>query len=562
MSKVYAYVRASTDHQDSSVPSQRKAITEFCAREGFIVADWFEDDGVSGKSFAPRDYIRMRKRVFGGNPDGIAHVVVWSLSRFGRVDPDDFVVEKRDLQRAGVTLVSASEPFRGKADMADGLIGYISAHQNRDFLVRLSKDVTRGLRNLVQNGFYPASAPLGYARTVVDNNRNPVHVNGAPMILRRGKRKGNQNQVLLVPGDEDEQAAVRFMFEKRGCARAGFRSIAHALNERGSKTIKGQPWKATTVRSCLRNIVYLGHTRYGERRKYAGVRNAVEHTNLSKNPPEEVIVIENTHEPLVSADLFQRVQDTICTTGKRGGNRVPGRKHLMLFSSAITCAHCGAGYQCRPRTKKSKLYTYYQCSGRTSGRTQEKCDCWSVNVDKLKEYLFGEIQTRVSAPEFESHLRAYLIGRIGQRIRGDLADTKQLDRQIAALRQKKARILDSIADGLYERGDPALRRKIKEIENDLAVAETRKQEVCRAVGGDLDPDAIAARLVSRVANLAEMLESLDVEEQRSALFAFAPRMTADAKTREIVIETDLLGLAQDETLSRLPTGLCINHLPD
>ena len=73
---------------------------------------------------------------------------------------------------------------------------------------------------------------------------------------------------------------------------------------------------------------------------------------------------------------------------------------------------------------------------------------------------------------------------------------------------------------------------------------------------------VAARLVSRVANLAEMLESLDVEEQRSALFAFAPRMTADAKTREIVIETDLLGLAQDETLSRLPTGLCINHLPD
>ena len=47
--------------------------------------------------------------IVGGNPDKVVHIVVWSLSRFTRVEADDFVVEKRTLARVGVTIVSATE---------------------------------------------------------------------------------------------------------------------------------------------------------------------------------------------------------------------------------------------------------------------------------------------------------------------------------------------------------------------------------------------------------------------------------------------------------------------
>jgi len=190
MTGVYAYLRASTDHQDASVPAQKTAIAEFCRHQEYDVAEWFVDDGVSGKSFNRPEYTRMRSRILGGNPDQVSHIVVWSLSRFGRVDPDDFIVEKRDLRQAGVAIVSATEPICGDAGLADGLMGYISAHQNREFLVRLSKDIRRGLKALVQNGFWPSGASLGYARLVVDNNHNPVHVNGKPVVLERGQLKG------------------------------------------------------------------------------------------------------------------------------------------------------------------------------------------------------------------------------------------------------------------------------------------------------------------------------------------------------------------------------------
>lgn len=451
MKKVYAYLRASTDRQDASVPAQRTAIQQFCPREDFEIVRWFADDGVSGKSFDRPDYQRMRALVLGGNPDDVKHIVVWSLSRFARVDPDAFVAEKYTLAQAGVTIASATEPIRGERSMSNDLLGYISAYQNREFLVRLSTDVTRGMRALVSNGFWPSVAPLGYARLVVDAQHNQVLVNSRPLVLKRGQLKGNQNHVILVPGDAAEQDAVRFMFEKRSYERRGLRRIAAALNELGSKTIKGQPWKASTVRSCLTNVTYMGHTLYGVRRKYKGIRNQIEGVNRTRNPQEEWILVEDTHEALIPADIFQRVAATFHKANERAGGRVPGRRRLLLFSSAIVCRHCGASYQCRPRKKDGRTYVYYECSGRSSGRTNRRCDTWSVNAEKLKDYSVGEIQQRLTSEEFESHLRAYLVGRIGQLIRGDLFDTRRLDHEIGELEAKKRRLIDSIADGLLAR---------------------------------------------------------------------------------------------------------------
>jgi len=185
-----------------------------------------------------------------------------------------------------------------------------------------------------------------------------------------------------------------------------------------------------------------------------------------------------------------------------------------------------------------------------------------VNVEKLKKFIFGEIQRRVSTEEFRAALRAYLVGRLGQLLRSEVLDTRMIDRDIAQAEQRKRRLIDSIAEGLLDRHDPVVARKLAEIDDELLILATRREEIIRVVGCDLDADAIAARLLERVNDLAGFLESQDVETQRTALFAFCRRIVADARKKEIVIETDLLGLAQNETPPGLPAGLCINRLPE
>lgn len=200
--------------------------------------------------------------------------------------------------------------------------------------------------------------------------------------------------------------------------------------------------------------------------------------------------------------------------------------------------------------------------GRGQGRTDARCDSWCVNVEKLKEFVFGEIQRRVSIDEFRTALRAYLVGRLGQLLRSEVLDTRMIDRDIALARQKKRRLIDGIVEGVLDRHGPVVAQKLAEIDDELLVLATRREEIVRVVGCDLDADAIGARLLERVNDLAGFLESQDVETQRTALFAFCRRIVADAQRREIVIETDLLGLAQNETPPGVPAGLCISDLPE
>ena len=72
----------------------------------------------------------------------------------------------------------------------------------------------------------------------------------------------------------------------------------------------------------------------------------------------------------------------------------------------------------------------------------------------------------------------------------------------------------------------------------------------------------AARLIEQVRNVASLLDSQSIEDQRRVLMAFCQRIVADAEAREIVVETDLTGLAQNKTLPGLPAGLSDLTLPE
>ena len=104
--------------------------------------------------------------------------------------------------------------------------------------------------------------------------------------------------------------------------------------------------------------------------------------------------------------------------------------------------------------------------------------------------------------------------------------------------------------------------KMAELDDQMLLLTTRKQELLKVTGVNINPDEIAARLIERVRDVTAFLESQDVEAQRKALFAFCKRIVADAGAREIVIETDLTGMAQNQTPPGLATGLCNLTLPE
>lgn len=78
--RVAVYVRCSTDHQDTA--SQRHAIQEYLDSQGWNErADWYEEQGVSGRQQSRPELDRLRKDVQAGRVDV---VVVFRLDRLAR----------------------------------------------------------------------------------------------------------------------------------------------------------------------------------------------------------------------------------------------------------------------------------------------------------------------------------------------------------------------------------------------------------------------------------------------------------------------------------------------
>ena len=65
-------------------------------------------------------------------------------------------------------------------------------------------------------------------------------------------------------------------------------------------------WHATSIRAILNNCVYLGHVVFGRTK----TKGFFEKTRIAV-PEEDWIIVEGTHEPLVSQELWDTVHQAM-----------------------------------------------------------------------------------------------------------------------------------------------------------------------------------------------------------------------------------------------------------
>ena len=74
---------------------------------------------------------------------------------------------------------------------------------------------------------------------------------------------------------------------------------------------------------------------------------------------------KGTYEPLISRELFDRVQHVL---GEKGLRRTRQQKHTWAFQGLVSCGHCGCAYVAE---RKKGIYVYYHCTG-NKGKCPEK----------------------------------------------------------------------------------------------------------------------------------------------------------------------------------------------
>ena len=161
-----------------------------------------------------------------------------------------------------------------------------------------------------------------------------------------GYTKGDDPNHLPVI-DPDAAPIVRNIFEMRASGISPHH-IADKLNEDGvpipsdyyyAKLGKPNPrrtrhmWSPETVRQILHNFTYLGHL-VQLRTRTVSYKNH----KVIKNDEEDMIVVKNTHEPIVSQKLWDRVREMeqSVSQGKRNSSG-----YVANLSGLIYCQDCG-----------------------------------------------------------------------------------------------------------------------------------------------------------------------------------------------------------------------------
>ena len=94
---------------------------------------------------------------------------------------------------------------------------------------------------------------------------------------------------------------------------------------------------------------------------------------------------KGTHEPLISGQLFDQVQDVFA-----GRNKPKHRKHAFAFAGLLKCAHDG----CTVTAERQKgKYVYYRCS---HGRG--KCSLPYMREQEVSDRM-GEVLKDIYVPE-------------------------------------------------------------------------------------------------------------------------------------------------------------------
>ena len=323
-----AYVRVSDERQDEYSPdSQLKKIREYASKEGYLIPDEyvFYDDGISGKSVRKRDDFNRMIAIAKEKTHPFDKIYVWKFSRFAR-NQEEAIVYKNLLRKSGISVVSVSEPIPEGyfGTLIERVIEWMDAY----YLINLGQEVVRGMTEKVTRGEPVVPAPFGYLNA----------------------------EKAYIPDVESGAADIVKEIFQRYADGEGQRTIAVSLGERGVRTKRGNMPKVRWVEYILRNPCYIGILRW--------TTDGSRSVSQMKLDNENIMTIEGHHEPLISKELWDKVQSML-DAQKKAYPKYAKREQPVnyMLKGLLKCSACGGAISLASAVSgKSKVRTIQCCN--------------------------------------------------------------------------------------------------------------------------------------------------------------------------------------------------------
>ena len=312
--KVCAYCRVSTDKEDqinsynSQVTYYKNLIQE---NPKWIFAGIYADPGITGTKTEKRD--EFNKMIKDANDGKIDVILTKSISRFAR-NTLDTLKYVRTLKNLNVAVKFEEENINTLTMEGEMLLTILSSVAQQE-VENISANVKKGLKMKMQRG-------------------EMVGFNGC-----FGYDYDKETKSLAI--NEKEAEVVRYVFD-RFLDGYGSTLIGKELEEKGYLNKEGKCfWPENTVYTMVKNEKYKGDLLMGK----TYVLDPITKRRLKNTGEQDMFYVKNHHEPIVSREIWDRVQEILAKRSAPRKKAVEGlhltKTKMYPFSLVTKCGYCG-----------------------------------------------------------------------------------------------------------------------------------------------------------------------------------------------------------------------------
>jgi site-specific DNA recombinase len=396
MTDCVLYARVSTKEQADegySLDAQQKALHAFSEAQNLTPVIEYVETGSASKP--GRGKFAQMVTFFACHPE-VRTLVVHKLDRVARNWADRVALDNLGVR---IRCVEGDVSDTPEGQLSSELQQVLANHYSRN----LSREVTKGMREKVEQGGWPHRAPLGYL-----NDRTAR---------------------TLVP-DPLRADLVRYAFERYATGLVSLSDLATELHARGLTTHGGHKVGTSVMHKMLRNPVYCGLL------------------------PMEGKLYQGAHVPLVGVGLFERVQAAF--EPNRNGNKQ--HKHEFLLRDFLTCADCG----CKITAQRTKGHVYYRC---THGKGKENCSQRGTVREEVLVPQIADVLERIAVKPHHVEALMREAEDLDRDLAGASKQQEAtLRREVEAVEHRASVLADKLLDGTVS--DTVYREKARSLDTE------------------------------------------------------------------------------------------------
>ena len=373
---VYERVSDPSQVDGHSLDAQERFACELCESRGWILVRIYREEGKSARSESIKKRPAFRQLMEDAKNDEFDIVIVHTLDRWSR-NLRVTLESLANLAMHNVALVSITENIDYSTPQGRLLVQMLGSFA-QFFSDMLGTHVSKGLDQRATEGLHTGGVPFAYESCWEESNGerkrrcNPEHTGGVHIVAEQGD-------------------AVREMFHRYASGTATTGGLASWLNDSGFRTrnTKSLPdadgklvagpklFTTSSVRNILHNPFYHGMVKHrGELR-------------------------QGVHEPLISRDVFDLVEDTMKRNSGRSSTLTSRTERTYLLKGIIRCAHCLMPMWAQTYTSGSRLYREHRES-----RSLANCPSagGSIPCERADEQIGKIVEAIELGPKWEEEV--------------------------------------------------------------------------------------------------------------------------------------------------------------